>query len=158
MPKLKKRSVQHKSAASGERMKRNRISENGGGDHILENSGKPIVEGLKSPTDSQGYASSDNRLLYSDVGMIRPIVTSEASMKTSCDVNAAEIATNCTSHMMNGTESALKCSTNVVEATTSKSQAARSITKCMRKQAHAMKPKQTIKDAVKEARVTTEFQ
>ena len=78
-------------------------------------------------------------------------------MKTTCDVNVAEIATNCTSDMMIGTESALKCTTSVVEATTSTSQAAQSITKCMRKQARAMKPKQTIKDAVREACVTTEF-
>ncbi|KAH3820221.1 hypothetical protein DPMN_121965 [Dreissena polymorpha] len=47
-----------------------------GGEEVLENSGKPIVEGLKSPTDSHGSASSDDRSLYSDVGMIRPIVTS----------------------------------------------------------------------------------
>ncbi|KAH3730931.1 hypothetical protein DPMN_056932 [Dreissena polymorpha] len=79
-------------------------------------------------------------------------------MKTKCDVNAAEIATNGTSDMMIGTESALKCTTSVVEATTSTSQAAQSITKCKRKQAHAMKPKQTIKDAVREARATTEIQ
>ncbi|KAH3781511.1 hypothetical protein DPMN_159341 [Dreissena polymorpha] len=79
-------------------------------------------------------------------------------MKTTCDVNAAEIATKCTSDMMIGTESALKCTTSVVEATTSTSPAAQSITKCMQKQAHAMKPKQTIKDAVREVRATTKFQ
>ncbi|KAH3867656.1 hypothetical protein DPMN_030788 [Dreissena polymorpha] len=78
-------------------MRQNRISENGGGDRVLENSGS---------------ASSDDRLLYSDVVMIRPIVTSEASMKTTCDVNAAEI-TNCTSYMMNCTDFALKCTTSV---------------------------------------------
>ncbi|KAH3820220.1 hypothetical protein DPMN_121964 [Dreissena polymorpha] len=79
------------------------------------------------------------------------------SMKATCDVNAADISTNCTSDMMIGTESALKCTTSVVEATRSISQAARSITKCMRKQAHAMKSKQTTKDAVREARATTEL-
>ncbi|KAH3857560.1 hypothetical protein DPMN_100170 [Dreissena polymorpha] len=148
MPKLKKRSVQQRRSASREMMRQKRISEKGGGDGVLENSGKPIVEGLKSPTDSQGSAASDKRSLYSDVGMIRPIVTSEASclymymnsMKTTCDVNAAENATNCTSDMMIGTESVLGCTTSVVEATPSISQATRTITKCMRKQAHAIKP------------------
>ncbi|KAH3786911.1 hypothetical protein DPMN_165026 [Dreissena polymorpha] len=139
MSKLKKSSVQQRNAASRGMMRQKRISVMGG-EEVLDNSGKPIVEGLKSPTDSQGSASSDERSLYSDMGMIRPIVTSEASclytdmnsMKTTCDVNAAEIATNCTSDMMIGTESALKCTTSVVEATTSISQAARSITKCIR--------------------------
>ncbi|KAH3829232.1 hypothetical protein DPMN_131226 [Dreissena polymorpha] len=84
-------------------MRQNRISENGGGDRVLENSAPQIPK---------------------DVVKIRPIVTSEASMKTTCDVNAAEIATNCTSDMMNGTESVLKCTTSVVEATTPISQAA----------------------------------
>ena len=132
MPKLKKRSVQQRSAARREIISQKRISEKGVGDEVLENSCKPIVEGLKSPT-----VSSDEMSLYSDVRMIHPIVTSEPSclymnsMKTKCDVNAAEIATNCTSDMRNGTESALKCPTSVVEATTSISQVARSITKCI---------------------------
>ncbi|KAH3834881.1 hypothetical protein DPMN_108214, partial [Dreissena polymorpha] len=110
-------SASHKSAASREMMRQKRLSEKGGGDGVLENSGKPIIEGLKSPTDSQ---DSDDRLLYSDVGMIHPIVTSEASMKTTCAVNAAEIATNCTSEMMIGTESALKNTPNTLEEDTDK--------------------------------------
>ncbi|KAH3807608.1 hypothetical protein DPMN_135954 [Dreissena polymorpha] len=85
-------------------MRQKRISEMGVGDGVLY-----------------------ERSLYSDVRMIHPIVTSEPSclymnsMKTTCDVNAAEIAKNCTSDMMIGTESALKCTTSVVEATTSTS-------------------------------------
>ncbi|KAH3727984.1 hypothetical protein DPMN_053930 [Dreissena polymorpha] len=50
MPKVKKRSVQQRSAAKSEMMRQNKISEKGVGDGVLENSCKPIVEGLKSPT------------------------------------------------------------------------------------------------------------
>ncbi|XP_052238903.1 uncharacterized protein LOC127850138 isoform X2 [Dreissena polymorpha] len=61
MPKLKKRSYQQKNAARREMIRQKRISEKGGGDGVLKNSGKPIFEGLKSPSDSQGSASSNER-------------------------------------------------------------------------------------------------
>ncbi|KAH3847442.1 hypothetical protein DPMN_089763 [Dreissena polymorpha] len=90
MPKLKKRSVQQKGAASREMMRQKRISE-GGSDGVFENSGELIVEGLKSPTYSQGSATFDDWLQNADVSMIHPIVTSEASMETTCDVHAADM-------------------------------------------------------------------